>query len=252
MHPELMQEYIKQEWVPDFHYAVHAEAPWVPFTKAIADCVVALVTCGGVHHKQEAPFAEVDDCSYRVIPGHTPLAELTVSHAFYEISETQLDLNTVFPLERLRQLAAQGEIGGIAPRHFSFMGFIPHWERLLVPAREVASCLLEDKVDVVLLTPGSPLCHHSMGILQRIIEEEGLVTISITLEREITALVKPSRALLVNFPAGCPVGEPLEVDKQLRILREVFAELQCIEKPGTIVKTPFKWTRTCSTPQCKL
>jgi D-proline reductase (dithiol) PrdB len=252
MHPELMAEYIKQEWAPDFHYAVHDKAPWVPFTKEVSSCVVALVTCAGVHRTEDAPFAAVDDCSYRVIPGHIPLTELTVTHAFYDTTETLLDLNTIFPLERLRELAAQGEIGGIAPRHFSFMGFIPHWECLLDPARAIAKALREDGVDLVLLTPGSPLCNHSTALIQRVIEEAGIVTVSITLERDITALVKPSRALLVHFPAGCPMGEPFAVGKQLAILREIFAELKRIQQPGTIVKTPFKWTRTCSTPQCKL
>ncbi|RMF87238.1 MAG: hypothetical protein D6736_13270 [Nitrospinota bacterium] len=252
MHPAMMQEYIRQLWAPDFHYAVQERVPWTPLTRPVSACVVALVTCGGVHGRHDPPFAEVDDCSYRVIAGHTALDELTVTHAFYEVAETRRDLNTIFPLEHLRYLAQQGEIGAVAPRHFSFMGFIPHWQGLYAPAREVAGSLREDGVEVVILTPGSPLCHHSTALIQRILEEEGLVTVSLTLEPEITALVKPPRSLFLHFPPGCPVGEPLEPEKQLRILREVLTELQRMEEPGSMVKTPFKWSKTCSTPQCKL
>lgn len=248
-----LENYIKvMDFASDFHYAVNQESPWTPFTKEIRECNIALVTTGGLHLKDDQPFELVNDYSYREISGDISLDQLMITHEFYEHTETDQDLNAIFPLDRLRELAAKGEIGKVNETHFSFMGFIPEWEPLLDSAREVASKLKDQEVDLVILTPGSPFCNHSTGLIQREIEAFGIPTISLTVEREITAQVKPPRALYVGFPAGCPVGEPFDREKQLKVLREIFSELKAIKKPGTIRRTPFKWTRSCSAPQCKL
>lgn len=60
----------------------------------------------------------------------------------------------VFPLGLLRELAHDGEIGAVAPRAFSFMGYVPDGEQLLDRSGpEAAAKLLSDAVDLVLLVP---------------------------------------------------------------------------------------------------
>jgi D-proline reductase (dithiol) PrdB len=107
-------------------------------------------------------------------------------------------------------------------------------------------------VDAVVLTPGSPLCTHSLAVIQRVVEASGLATISLTIEPQITRLVQVPRAMSVDFPPGCPVGEPADRDKQAKVLQEALAYLTAMTEPGTVWKSPFKWTRSCSTPVCKL
>ena len=64
----------------------------------------------------------------------------------------QQDLNVVFPVERLKELAAEGAIGSVADYHYSFMGSTePDDMEPLV--REIAGYLKEDCVDAVLLAP---------------------------------------------------------------------------------------------------
>jgi hypothetical protein len=79
--------------------------------------------------------------------------DLTWTHAYYRPDEGS-DLDAVFPLETLCRLVRDGVVGELAPRHFSFMGAI-HDPAPLVEstAPEVAGKLVEDQVDVVLLTP---------------------------------------------------------------------------------------------------
>ena len=58
----------------------------------------------------------------------------------------------MFPLDRLRELAAEGVIGSVAATHYSFMGAMDPVQ--MEPyAREVASQLKSDAVDAVLLSP---------------------------------------------------------------------------------------------------
>ena len=64
------------------------------------------------------------------------------------------DKNLAFPLDRFRELEAQGAIGELNHRHFSFMGSIVGPRRLIdETAPLVARRLREDGVDAVLLTP---------------------------------------------------------------------------------------------------
>jgi D-proline reductase (dithiol) PrdB len=252
MNVEILEEYIRQEWAADFQYARYETVPWTPFRQALQTATVALVTTAGVHLRDDPPFAGIDDATYREIPGVTPANDITASHPFFEASELDQDIDAIFPVTRLRELQQQGIIARVAPLHYSFMGMIPHWQRLERPARDMAEKLRAAGVDAVVLTPGSPLCTHSLAVIQRVVEASGLATISLTIEPQITRLVQVPRAMSVDFPPGCPVGEPADRDKQAKVLQEALAYLTAMTEPGTVWKSPFKWTRSCSTPVCKL
>ena len=252
MNLEMLEMYVQQEWAPDFQYAQPEGIPWTPFLKEVQTACIALVTTGGVHLKQDTPFSGVDDTSYREIPANASPSDLTVSHPFFETQELEQDMDALFPLTRLRELHGMEVIGRVAPRHFGFMGMVPHWGALAQRAVEVAQHLSRDGVDAVILTPGSPLCHHSLALIQRTLEAAGMATISLTLEPELTKLVQVPRAMIVDFPPGCPVGEPTDREKQLKVVREALEYLTTMQQPGTVWKSPFKWTRSCSAPVCKL
>ena len=252
MNVEILEEYIRQEWAPDFRYAQYDTIPWTPFNKALQSATVALVTTAGVHLRHDPPFAGIDDVTYREIPGPTLASEITASHPFFETSELEQDIDAIFPVTRLQELQQQGCIARVAPLHYSFMGMVPHWERLQGPATAMAAKLTAAGVDAVILTPGSPLCTHTLAIIQRVLEASGLATIALTIEPDLSRLVKVPRAMSVDFPPGCPVGEPTDHDKQRHVLQEALEYLTTMTEPGTVWKSPFKWTRSCSAPVCKL
>ena len=132
---------------PDF-----ATRPWVT-GKALSQRRVAIVSSAGLVVRGEDP-CRGRDADYRVIPSATRPEELLVSHISINFDRTgfQEDWNVVFPLDRLRDLAAEGTIGSVAQTHYSFMGATdpvqmePH-------AREVAGLLKSDQVDAVILPP---------------------------------------------------------------------------------------------------
>lgn len=132
-----------------------AEIPFVRPEKPLRECRLALVTTGGVHIPEDARF-DIDDpfgdCSYREILNSADV--LTWTHAYYAPERGGEDLDSVFPLWTLRALEAEGIIGELNHRHFSFMGAI-HEPTPLVErtAPEVARKLAYDGVDAVLLTP---------------------------------------------------------------------------------------------------
>jgi D-proline reductase (dithiol) PrdB len=114
---------------------------------------VAIVSTAGLHKRGDRPFRPGDG-SYRVIPAETRGNELVMSHISVNFDRTgfQQDLNTAFPIDGLRELAADGTVGSMAAVHYSFMGAFP--PAAAEPhARHLAGLLKADKVDAVLLVP---------------------------------------------------------------------------------------------------
>ena len=74
-----------------------------------------------------------------------------------------------------------------------------------------------------------------MGLIQRAIEEAGIPTISISLNRTVTERVKPPRSFLVGYPLGHPMGRPFNKKTQTSLLKESLTLLRDIRVPGTLV-----------------
>ena len=75
------------------------------------------------------------------------------------------------------------------------------------------------------------MCNQSVGLIQRAIEYAGITTVSISLLREITEMIRPPRALFVPFPLGYPLGEPNNPELQTRVIRAAFALLPRTDFP---------------------
>ena len=64
----------------------------------------------------------------------------------------QQDLNVVFPIERLREMAIGKVIGSVADYHYSFMG-ATYPAEMAPLVRKIAGFLKKDQVNAVLLSP---------------------------------------------------------------------------------------------------
>jgi len=138
---------------------VETDTPWTPFAVPLNETRVALISTGGFYLPPAPPFdvdAPLGDATFRVIPSDVALSDLRIAHTHYGHQRAERDRNVVFPLDRLRELAADGVIGGVGPRAYSF-GFTVHTAELVDPlvgsAHELAGCLAEDGVQAVLFAP---------------------------------------------------------------------------------------------------
>ena len=122
--------------------------------KALAESTVAIVSTAGMHRRDDPPFTP-GAIDYRLLPRGVDWGEVVMSHisANFDRSAYQQDPNVVFPLDRLRELADRGEIGGVANWHYSFMGAMPDPSRFADTGREVGRLMAADGVDVALLVP---------------------------------------------------------------------------------------------------
>lgn len=113
---------------------------------------VALISSAGLRIPGDRPFSE-GSADYRVIPAERA-ADVVMDHLSVSHDRTgfQEDVNTVFPLTRLRELAEAGEIGSVADYHYSFMGATDPNE-MEADARRLAGPMKAEGVDTVVLAP---------------------------------------------------------------------------------------------------
>ncbi len=128
-------------------------SPWVT-GPAINKSRIAIITTAGLHLRNDRPFQLDPNDFYRVIPGDVSANDLVMSHisSSFDRSGFQRDWNVVFPLDRLREMAAEGTIGSLADYHYSF-NTAHKAEEFDAPTREVAQLLIKDNVDAALLFP---------------------------------------------------------------------------------------------------
>jgi D-proline reductase (dithiol) PrdB len=130
-------------------------APYTRPARPVAACRLAIVTTAGLHRRADRPFGPGEQ-TCRVIPAATPAADIIQSHTSlgYDRVPIMRDLNISFPIDRLDELVARGELGGLGPNHYSFMGAqreVVRIERETGP--EVGRRLREEGVDLALITP---------------------------------------------------------------------------------------------------
>jgi D-proline reductase (dithiol) PrdB len=134
---------------------VNDTAPFTRPARALSACRVAIVTTAGLHRRADRPFGPGEQ-GYRVIPADTPAADIVQSHTSLGFDRVPImrDLNISFPLDRLRELVARGELGGLAPRHYSFMGAQREVRRIdEETGPEVGRRLRDEGAEVALITP---------------------------------------------------------------------------------------------------
>jgi D-proline reductase (dithiol) PrdB len=148
-----------QQFIRGYHCYAGDDPAWHVPARPLSECKVALITSSGLIRRGDRPFdlGNPDgDPSYRVIPSDTDAEALTLSivSTNWDRSGFAMDVNTVFPIDRLRELADRGVIGSLAERFYAFMGSIFDIEPIRTGSGpEVGRMLEADGVDIAILVP---------------------------------------------------------------------------------------------------
>lgn len=128
---------------------------WAPVTKPLSEMKVAIATAAGVHNKKDKRFNLAGDFTFRTITDDMPSCDLMVSHGGYDNSDVNKDINCMFPIDPLHQLARDGVIGSVSDIHVGFMGGGGNQEKFRnETGPEIAAILKNHNVDAVILTAG--------------------------------------------------------------------------------------------------
>lgn len=146
-----------EQFIARFSWVRNTEIPFTKLTKDLTDCKVALVSTGGLYAPGDEPFnivgsADVDE-SHREIPYHIYPPDLRIAHEHFKKDFSKQDINVIFPLERLQELAEEFYIGEVAETNYSISGYIPTPDKLYQTGRSIAASMLAQGVDIALIVP---------------------------------------------------------------------------------------------------
>ncbi len=130
----------------DFPQVDLVSAP--PLEKAM----VAIVTTAALAHPGQ-PW-ENQSHDYRLFGRDDTGLIMAHNSTNFDRTGFALDRNVAYPIDRLKEMEADGTIGTVAPRHASFIGSTFALSKFLLEmGPQLAETLRGDGVDVALLTP---------------------------------------------------------------------------------------------------
>ena len=87
------------------------------------------------------------------------------------------------------------------------------------------------------------MCHQTVSLVARHLEENGIPTVIIGAARDIVEHCGVSRFEFVDFPLGSPCGEPFDSDMQSRIIGSALDLLEGATTPRSTLTMPLVWSK---------
>lgn len=205
----------------------HEWAPWTHLDRPAHTCRLALLTTAGLYLQNwQQPLTDGDP-SFRELPVNVLFDE---DGGLAGGDPWRPDLNSVFPLERLRELELQDELGPLSTLHYSFSA-VAGGDGLVQLATEfapsVAYRLRRAQVEVALIYAAGEAGHVTAALVARAVELAGVATLVIGTRGDLLAPLRPPRTLLVD-------GQLAGREAQIRVLREGLSALDAMEHGGAV------------------
>ncbi len=229
-------------------WASFADVPFTPLAKPLAECTLALVSTAapyqpdkgdqgpGAPYNAAAKFYEV----YAQPTADTP--DLRISHIAIDRDHTTAeDPASYFPLATMKDAVAAGRIGKLADRFFGLPTNRSQRTTIEVDAPALLALCRENGVDAAVLVPNCPVCHQSVSIAARQLEEAGIATVIMGCAKDIVAHVGVPRFLFSDFPLGNAAGRPNDPASQAATLAMALDLLETAQQPRTTRQSPLKW-----------
>jgi D-proline reductase (dithiol) PrdB len=114
---------------------------------------IAILGSAALIRRGDSPFP-FGSGEYRAVPGDWDNGEILISHVSINFDRAgfQRDINVVYPIDRLREMAADGTIGSVADTHYTVMGSTDP-AAMVESADAIAAALKADRVTGVVLAP---------------------------------------------------------------------------------------------------
>jgi D-proline reductase (dithiol) PrdB len=239
-----------------YEWAQHADVPFQRLRKALHDCRIGLVTTAAPFQPgkgDQGPGAPYNAAAkfYSVYSGDTALDhDLRISHVAIDRAHTTAeDIGSYFPLAALRRSAAAGRIGALAPRFHGLPTNRSQRATLDVDVPELLARCRADAVDAALLVPNCPVCHQSVSLAARALEQAGIVTVVMGCAKDIVEQVGVPRLLFSDFPLGNAAGRPRDIASQDRTLELALQLMESAPAARCTVQSPLRWSES---PEWKL
>jgi D-proline reductase (dithiol) PrdB len=218
-------------WVENVH------SPFTPMRRALPMMNLGLISSAGAYIDGTPGFdleSKDGDVSFKEIPIEVEAEDIRYSAKGYDPTHVVEDRNCQIPIDGLLGYEANSVIGNLNNVWWSISSHIPN---AALVARElaprIADRLQEQKVNAALLIPATKLCHQTLGIIAREIEQRGIPTMMIAVERKVAEMVRAPRIAYYKGDVGCVVGKPGWKEYQMRVLDEAIRWIETFDQPAS-------------------
>ncbi len=222
--------------------------PFTPLSKPLRDCSVAIVTTAAPYQPDkgdQGPRAPYNAAAkfYRVYQALAePEPDLRISHVAIDRHHTTAeDPASYLPLRALKRAVASGRVGAITPHVFGLPTNRSIRTTLEQDAPDLLARLKADGADAALLVPNCPVCHQSVSLAARALEEAGIPTVIMGTARDIVEHAGVPRFLFSDVPLGNSAGRPHDRNSQDETLRLALDLLETATAPRSTVTSPLIW-----------
>lgn len=85
------------------------------------------------------------------------------------------------------------------------------------------------------------MCHQSVGLIARHLEDLGITTVTLSSARSITQSVNPPRAVYLDYPLGQTAGREGDLAEQKYVMQQTLLAVQEMTEPGSIKDLALRW-----------
>ncbi len=241
--------YLALGYAAPYRWAQFAQVPFQPLRKPLAEARVALVTTAAPFQPgkgDQGPGAPYNGAAkfYTVYSGDADGAyDLRISHVAYDRAHTTAaDSETYFPLGQLKACAARGRVGCVARRFHGAPTNRSQRATIEVDAPEILARCRADGANVALLVPNCPVCHQTLALVARQLEEGGIATVIMGCAKDIVEHCGVPRFLFSDFPLGNGAGRPGDVASKAFTLELALRVLEAAPAARTTVQSPLRWS----------
>lgn len=219
----------------NYPFVENRHAPFSPMRRSLPLLNLALISSAGAYIDGTEPFDTASrdgDINFREIPIEVEAEDLRYAAKGYDPAAVLQDRNAQIPIERLLEFEANSIIGNLNRVWWSVSSYLPNAQRV---AEEMAPKLVERvkgyEVQAALLIPASRLCHQTLGLVARALEQNNIPTMMIAVDRSVTDLVRPPRTAFYDGDFGQVAGKPDWKHYQWRVLDESLRWLETFDQP---------------------
>jgi len=220
----------------DYPFVENKRAPFAPARRALPMMNLALISSAGAYiNGMESYDTNIvgGDITLREIPREIEAEDLLYCARGWDTAAVMQDRNAQVPIDRLAEFEGNGIIGRLNSVWWSFCGFIPDASKII---GEMLPKLIERvrryEVQAALLIPASRLCHQSIALVARGLENERIPTMMLAVERDVVELVRPPRCGYYKGEFGSVAGRPNWPEHQRRVLDEALRLLEPMDQPS--------------------
>jgi hypothetical protein len=138
-------------------------------------------------------------------------------------------------------MVREGRIGGLTANLLGAPTNRSHRHTVTVDCPEILRRCREEGTDVAVLVPNCPVCHQTVSLVARHLEENGIPTVVMGCAKDIVEFCGVPRFLFSDFPLGNAAGKPHDVASQRATLELALRLLECAPGPRTTVQSPQRW-----------